>query len=119
MQIVSIRLRKVGEHDQRIRHRVPGIAPLVPQTRGMVVSFGLPVHYGGGLFNMAALAVDGNLLGLVGKKNLAGDGVHYEPRWFKPWPAGAQAALEIGGRAVPIGDRPAPFPARRPQALPK
>jgi NAD+ synthase (glutamine-hydrolysing) len=77
---------------------------LVPKTTGMVVSFGLPVLYGGGLFNMCALAADGKLLGLVGKKNLAGDGVHYEPRWFKPWPAGAQAMLEIAGQTVPIGD---------------
>lgn len=80
------------------------LGELVPQTRGMVVSFGLPVLYGGGLFNMVALAADGKLLGLVGKKNLAGDGVHYEPRWFKPWPTGAQAELEIGGQVVPIGD---------------
>lgn len=77
---------------------------LLPATRGMIVSLGLPVLYGGGLFNMAALAADGKLLGLVGKKNLAGDGVHYEPRWFKPWPQGVQGDLEIEGQETPVGD---------------
>ncbi len=30
-------------------------------------------------------------LGFVAKQFLAGDGIHYEPRWFKPWPAGRRA----------------------------
>ena len=61
---------------------------LLPETRGMVVSFGLPVLHQNGLFNCAALAVEGKLVGLVAKRFLAGDGIHYEPRWFKAWPAG-------------------------------
>jgi len=80
------------------------LAELLPETRGMIVSFGLPILYGGGLFNMAALAVDGRLVGMVGKKNLAGDGVHYEPRWFKPWPADVHGEITIAGGRVPIGD---------------
>ena len=36
-------------------------------------------------------AVSGwKIAGFVGKQHLAGDGIHYEPRWFKPWPAGIQ-----------------------------
>jgi NAD+ synthase (glutamine-hydrolysing) len=73
---------------------------LVPETRGLVVSFGLPVLHQNGLFNCAALAADGRLLGLVAKRFLAGDGIHYEPRWFKPWPTGVRDS--VGG--VPIGD---------------
>ncbi|MEZ0314303.1 MAG: NAD(+) synthase [Myxococcota bacterium] len=76
---------------------------LLPETAGMVVSFGLPLLYRNGLFNCAALAVDGKLVGFVAKHHLAGDGVYYEPRWFKPWPVGARAMLEdLGG--VPLGD---------------
>src|SRR5215204_4875790 len=44
---------------------------LLPETSGMVVSFGLPVLYSGGLFNTACLAADGKILGFVGKQNLA------------------------------------------------
>ncbi|MDP6446693.1 MAG: nitrilase-related carbon-nitrogen hydrolase, partial [Pirellulaceae bacterium] len=55
---------------------------LIPHTGGMIVSLGLPVMSGGALFNTSCLVADGQLLGFVGKQNLAGEGVHYEPRWF-------------------------------------
>ena len=78
---------------------------LLPATRGMVVTFGVPVMYHNGLFNCAALAVDGKLVGLVAKQFLAGDGIHYEPRWFKPWPAGVHDEFTtIDGTKIPIGD---------------
>ncbi len=78
---------------------------LLPETRGMVVSFGLPVLHQNGLFNCAGLAVDGKLIGLVAKRFLAGDGIHYEPRWFKAWPAGVRDDHTApDGMAVPIGD---------------
>ena len=78
---------------------------LLPETRGMVVSFGLPVLHQNGLFNCAALAVDQKLVGLVAKRFLAGDGIHYEPRWFKAWPAGVRDTFNApDGTPVPIGD---------------
>lgn len=80
------------------------LAEIVPHTTGMVVSLGLPVLFHNGLFNVAGLAVDGVVLGFVAKRHLAGEGLHYEPRWFKAWPAGRVATVEIAGRALPIGD---------------
>lgn len=80
------------------------LVSLAPETNGMVVSVGLPVTYAGGLFNTAALLVDGKIAGFVAKQHLAGDGIHYEPRWFKAWPAGIQGEFEIDGVAYPIGD---------------
>jgi NAD+ synthase (glutamine-hydrolysing) len=81
------------------------LADLLAETRGMVVSFGLPVLHQNGLFNCAAVAVDGRLAGLVAKRFLAGDGIHYEPRWFKPWPGGVRDNyVAPDGTAVPIGD---------------
>jgi NAD+ synthase (glutamine-hydrolysing) len=78
---------------------------LLPETHGMVVSFGLPVLHQNGLFNCAALAVDGKLVGLVAKRFLAGDGIHYEPRWFKAWPACVRDDFSApDGTTVPIGD---------------
>ncbi|HEY1787426.1 MAG TPA: nitrilase-related carbon-nitrogen hydrolase, partial [Verrucomicrobiae bacterium] len=78
---------------------------LLPETRGLVVSFGLPVLHQNGLFNCAALAVDGRLVGLVAKRFLAGDGIHYEPRWFKPWPTGVRDEIPTpGDNAIPVGD---------------
>lgn len=78
---------------------------LLPETRGMVVSFGLPILHQNGLFNCAALAADGKLIGLVAKRFLAGDGIHYEPRWFKAWPAGVRDEFTTpDGTTIPIGD---------------
>jgi len=78
---------------------------LLPETRGMVVSFGLPIFHQNGLFNCAALAVDGKLVGLAAKRFLAGDGIHYEPRWFKAWPSGVRDEFAASdGATIPIGD---------------
>lgn len=74
------------------------------ESRGIVVSFGLPLSVAGAVYNVAALAAYGQLVGFVGKQNLAGDGIHYEPRWFKPWPRGVVTSLHVDGRNIPVGD---------------
>lgn len=75
-----------------------------PQTAGMIVSVGLPLRYNNGFYNSACLLADGEILGLVCKQFLAGDGIHYEPRWFKAWPNEAVTVLRRDGREYPIGD---------------
>jgi NAD+ synthase (glutamine-hydrolysing) len=77
---------------------------LLPATRGMIVSFGLPVLHQHGLFNCAALVVDGKIAGFTAKRFLAGDGIHYEPRWFKPWPSSVRSDLVVEGQSFPMGD---------------
>ncbi len=80
------------------------LSEIVPATERMVVSVGLPVRHRGSLFNAACLIADRRIAGFAAKQNLAGEGIHYEPRWFKPWPAGAQVELEWGSRRYPLGD---------------
>lgn len=78
---------------------------LLPETRDIAVAVGLPVLHQRALFNTSAVMVDGRLIGLAAKKNLAGDGIHYEPRWFKPWPTGvADLHHTPEGETIPIGD---------------
>ncbi len=77
---------------------------LIPDTQGLIACFGMPVFYEGAVYNAAALACDGRLLGLAAKQHLAGDGIHYEPRWFRRWPAGMVGRIEIGDQDFPIGD---------------
>jgi len=77
---------------------------IVPETRGLIVCVGLPVFYQNAVFNTAALLVDGRITGFVAKRFLAGDGIHYEPRWFKPWPQGVVETLTRDGQTYPIGD---------------
>ena len=77
---------------------------IVPATRDMIVSVGLPVMHRGSLFNAACLIVDQRIAGFVAKQNLAGEGIHYEPRWFKPWPGDTRVEFELDGTAYPLGD---------------
>jgi NAD+ synthase (glutamine-hydrolysing) len=80
------------------------LSELLPDTRGLCVCFGLPIHAHKAVYNACCLVLDGVVLGFVAKQALAGDGIHYEPRWFKPWPYGEHTEWEILGRNYPIGD---------------
>ncbi|MCC7474167.1 MAG: NAD(+) synthase [Pirellulales bacterium] len=80
------------------------LAELIPQTKGLITCFGLPVFFEGALYNAAALACDGQLLGFAAKQHLAGDGIHYEPRWFRRWTPGVVGSIEINNRHYPLGD---------------
>ncbi len=77
---------------------------ILPETAGIAVAIGLPIMHRGVLYNAAAMLVDGVVVGLVAKRFLAGDGIHYEPRWFKPWPAGKHIQWKHAGQTYPLGD---------------
>ena len=77
---------------------------ILPETAGIVVSLGLPILHANAVYNTCCLIADRKILGFVGKRALAGDGIHYEPRWFKPWPQGRRARASLRGRDYPIGD---------------
>jgi NAD+ synthase (glutamine-hydrolysing) len=77
---------------------------IAPQTHGLIVAVGLPLVYDGVVYNTACLLVDGRVAGFVAKQFLAGDGIHYEPRWFRPWPAGRHVETRIAGEMYPLGD---------------
>ena len=77
---------------------------ILPETKGIAVALGLPIMHRGALYNAACMIVDGVVLGFVAKRFLAGDGIHYEPRWFKPWPPGKHIQWKHDGKAYPLGD---------------
>lgn len=79
-------------------------AKVAQEAQGIIVAFGLPLSVSGTVYNVAAVAANGEIVGFVGKQHLAGDGVHYEPRWFKPWPQGARASVPVAGKELPVGD---------------
>jgi NAD+ synthase (glutamine-hydrolysing) len=80
------------------------LSEILPHTRDMIVSLGLPLLHGGALFNTACMAVDGKIVGFVAKQNLAGEGLHYEPRWFKAWPENTRTTVDVLGGEYPLGD---------------
>ncbi len=77
---------------------------LLDHTRGLVVSLGLPIRHNKANYNACCLVVDGRICGFVAKRALAGDGIHYEPRWFKPWPLKRKSSLTVHGVDYPLGD---------------
>ena len=63
-------------------------------TEGICVVVGLPVRLNHRTYNTAAVLRDGQILGFAAKQFLANDGVHYEPRFFHPWPAGETTTVQ-------------------------
>ncbi|HEV8247018.1 MAG TPA: nitrilase-related carbon-nitrogen hydrolase, partial [Polyangiaceae bacterium] len=80
------------------------LAELLPSSEGLIVCFGLPLEYNKASFNASCLVVSGKIMGFCAKRALAGDGVHYEPRWFKPWPVGRRVRARIRGHEYALGD---------------
>ncbi|MEN7548043.1 NAD(+) synthase [Rapidithrix thailandica] len=78
---------------------------IVPFTKDLCVSLGLPVMHQNRIFNTACLVVDQQIIGFTAKRFLAGNGVYYEPRWFTPWPEGQVSTISFqDGNSYPIGD---------------
>jgi len=93
------------------RRAMRKLAEIEPLTRGMVVCVGLPVLFNNTLYNAVATIVDGHVRGFTCKQHLAGDGIHYEPRHYKPWPGGIVQTMEVPELVnnpfrmeLPIGD---------------
>ena len=75
-----------------------------PWCTDIVVAVGLPIRFDGDLYDCTCLLYNQEILGFSAKQNLANDGVHYEPRWFKPWQAGRVETIKIGKQKYPFGD---------------
>jgi NAD+ synthase (glutamine-hydrolysing) len=77
---------------------------LLPYCQDITLALGLPMRIDHKVYNTMAIVENGQIKGLVAKQFMAIDGVHYEFRWFTPWPAFEQTSLEIEGELVPFGD---------------
>lgn len=91
-------------HSSTLRQAEESLKTLLPHTIGMVVVLGLPVYWGGAAYNAAVVVQNGRLLGVNPKKLLPREGVHYEGRWFKPWPSNMVSEITLCGQIVPFGD---------------
>ncbi len=76
------------------------LAKLVDYAPDMVVLVGLPLRFESQLYNVVAVLYQGKVQAFIPKQHLANEGVHYEARWFQPWPAGKRANLD----GIPLGD---------------
>ncbi|GIV37744.1 MAG: NAD(+) synthase [Cyclobacteriaceae bacterium] len=77
---------------------------LLQHTQQLTACIGLPLRLQGNTYNGVAVVNNGCLLGITLKQNLARDGVHYEPRWFRAWKPGRVVNLNLANQQVPAGD---------------
>ncbi|MEM6525066.1 MAG: NAD(+) synthase [Bacteroidota bacterium] len=73
-------------------------------TEGIAVVLGLPLKHQGLFYNCCAFINNCTIEGIYAKQNMARDGVHYEPRWFIPWPTNIVKQINFGNQSIPIGD---------------
>lgn len=90
--------------DYVLKNSFESLAQIQAASTGMVVCVGLPLSFENCLYNAVCVIENRTILGFVAKGHLAGDGIHYEPRWFKPWPKGKTAYFQFGDEYYPLGD---------------
>jgi NAD+ synthase (glutamine-hydrolysing) len=73
---------------------------IASEVRELVAVVGLALPFEEELYNVSAIVAGGKIQALIPKQFLADDGVHYEPRWFKPWPRGRRVSYN----GIPLGD---------------
>ncbi len=77
---------------------------IIDACDGLLVAVGLPLKYNQKLYNCSCLIDNKKIVGIRAKQFLANDGVHYEPRWFEPWPFGKIVDYEVNNQLAPLGD---------------
>lgn len=77
---------------------------IAPASAGMICTVGFPLMHQGALYNAVAVLAGGQVAGINAKRRLPRDGVHYEPRWFAPWPDGKMVDIEVNGLKIGCGD---------------
>jgi NAD+ synthase (glutamine-hydrolysing) len=73
---------------------------IASEVAEIVAVVGLALPFEGDLYNVSAILAQGKIQALIPKQFLADDGVHYEPRWFKPWARGQRKMY----KGIPLGD---------------
>ncbi|MES2743971.1 MAG: NAD(+) synthase [Bdellovibrionota bacterium] len=86
------------------RMALRGLEEIRDLCADITVMVGLPIYHRGSMYNCAAVIQNKKILGINAKKILTREGVHYEPRWFRPWPFHRVDMIHLLGQDVPFGD---------------
>ncbi len=87
-----------------VEQAIEQLLSIVPHTVDIAVCIGLPLRLDGLLYNCSCFIHDKKILGFSAKQFLANDGIHYETRWFTPWPYSTISQIKIKDIPYPIGD---------------
>ncbi len=89
-----------------IDQSIASLLEIVAHTHDIAVALGLPLRLNNRTFDVACLVANKRILGFAAKQYLANNGIHYETRWFQPWPLGLRDELKIN---TPAGEFSYPF----------
>ncbi|MFY0628117.1 MAG: NAD(+) synthase [Reichenbachiella sp.] len=81
------------------------LSKVVPLCKHIAVSVGLPMIVDNQTYNVVCIIADAKIQGFYAKQFLANDGIHYEKRWFNPWPKNTMSKIVLDGHSYPIGDQ--------------
>jgi NAD+ synthase (glutamine-hydrolysing) len=90
-------------HPDTAARSLAAVRTLACECGPEVMLVGLPFRFEGDCYNCVAVLNNGHITGIFAKVHLAREGIHYEPRWFRPWLSGRSAMVEIDGVRIPIG----------------
>lgn len=90
--------------DWVVETSIAQLLSIVPYTADIAVCIGLPLRLEGHLYNCACFIYNKKIQGFSAKQFLANEGIHYESRWFTPWPHSTISTISIEGTTYPIGD---------------
>ena len=86
------------------RQSVAMLQEIALKVENMACFIGLPVYAKGSMYNCVAALQNKKIVGIVPKKILPREGVHYESRWFETWRFGEVSSIIIDGEFIPFGD---------------
>ncbi|MFH1098839.1 MAG: NAD(+) synthase [Candidatus Uhrbacteria bacterium] len=91
--------------DLLLERAMAALGEFVDQTarQHFVSVVGMPIRVDDQLFNCAVVCCRGEVVAVVPKTYLPGDGEFYELRWFAPASALRSTTIRLFGRDVPIG----------------
>ncbi|MBD2753558.1 NAD(+) synthase [Spirosoma validum] len=87
-----------------IDQSIASLLDIVEYTNDITVAVGLPLRHNNRTFDTACLIANKRILGVVAKQFMANNGVHYETRWFHPWPPYVRDEIKLGDFTYPFGD---------------
>ena len=87
-----------------VEEAIERLLQVIPYCDDITVAVGLPLRHNQKTYNTSCIIENKQILGFYAKQILANEGIHYEPRWFSPWPSGVEDKIEIKGQTYPIGD---------------
>lgn len=105
LSITGYTIGDLIQQNSLLRQARAGLVNLAEATKdsSVAMAVGLPLEINGSLYNCAAILGEGEIKGIVPKKNMPNQAELQEKRWFQAW-SQDNAELEINGKLVPFGN---------------